>query len=266
MKRKISGIFAGKSRVVVKIMKVLLACIAVANLIWLFLFNYGLTDLPSSAEPEFPETAYLYEESETLAEHTTASVQSVSEKTQPVSEKPEPSSNSVSSTNANYEGPVISLPEELPQINQSDLTRLVHVLSDQGLLAAEDGFGNDITSSVKVSYKADPENAQMLLVKFSVTNSRGDSASEETSIPVKLSKPLLFLTKSSVTIEQGDDFNSLLYIQTAVDQDGSSLSDSVIVTGEVDTSVPGTYILTYTINSKIEKQSSASETLTVTVK
>ena len=39
MKRKLSGIFAGKSRVVVKIFKVLLACIAVANLIWLFPFQ-----------------------------------------------------------------------------------------------------------------------------------------------------------------------------------------------------------------------------------
>ena len=88
----------------------------------------------------------------------------------------------------------------------------------------------------------------------------------ETSIPVKLSKPLLFLTESSVNIERGESFNSILYIQTAIDQDGSSLSDSVIVTGEVDTSTPGTYTLTYTINSKIEKQSSANETLTVTVK
>ena len=131
---------------------------------------------------------------------------------------------------------------------------------------AEDGFGNDITSSVEVSYKADPDNARSLLVTFSVENSRGDTASEETSIPVKLSKPLLFLTKSSVNIERGESFNSILYIQTAIDQDGSSLSDSVIVTGEVDTSTPGTYTLTYTINSKIEKQSSANETLTVTVK
>ena len=259
MKRKLSGIFAGKSRVVVKIFKVLLACIAVANLIWLFLFNYGLADLPSSTEPKFPETAFLYEESETL--------ESIADTpTEIISTESEPLRNTDSASYADYEGPVISLSDELPQINQSDLTRLVRVFSDRELLLAEDGFGNDITSSVEVSYKADPDNARSLLVTFSVENSRGDTASEETSIPVKLSKPLLFLTKSSVNIERGESFNSILYIQTAIDQDGSSLSDSVIVTGEVDTSTPGTYTLTYTINSKIEKQSSANETLTVTVK
>lgn len=259
MKRKLSGIFAGKSRVVVKMFKVLLACIAVANLIWLFLFNYGLTDLPSSAKPEFPETAYLYEESETLESKAAFPPE-------PKSSESEPLQNTDSASNADYEGPVISLSEELPQINQSDLTRLVHVLSDRKLLSAEDGFGNDITSSVEVSFKADHDNARNLLVKFSVENSRGDSASEEISIPVQLSRPLLFLTQSSVTLEQDEDFNPIHYIQTAIDQDGSSLSDRVIVTGEVDTSTRGTYILTYTINSKIEKQSSASDTLTVTVK
>lgn len=269
MKRKLSGFFAGKSRAVIKALKIFLACIAIANLIWLFLFNYGYSDLPPSAQAEFPETAYLLEESESStssSEDERSSETGDTQKSTARKEGPDHSAETASSSNQEYEGPVIYLSEEISQISQSDLPQLVSRLSDRELLSAEDGYGNDITSSVAVSYKADPENTGNLLVKFSVTNKRGDFASEEISVPVHLTKPLLVLTKSSVTLNHGDSFNSIHYIRTALDQDGSSLADSVIVTGEVDTSKSGTYQLTYTINSKIEKQSSASETLTVTVK
>ena len=48
----------------------------------------------------------------------------------------------------NYNGPSITLPETLPEIEESMLNSVLSVMPTDGSFRADDGFGNDITSSI----------------------------------------------------------------------------------------------------------------------
>ena len=78
------------------------------------------------------------------------------------------------------------------------------------------------------------------------------------------SGPLLELVDDHVTLKVGDYFNFYDYIKTMRDRDGSELSRYIHLTGQVNTSVPGDYLITYRITSQIDGQS-ASADLLVTV-
>ena len=78
------------------------------------------------------------------------------------------------------------------------------------------------------------------------------------------SGPLLELTDDHVTLKVGDYFNFYDYIKTMRDRDGSELSRYIHLTGQVNTYVPGEYLITYRITSQVDGES-ASADLLVTV-
>lgn len=78
------------------------------------------------------------------------------------------------------------------------------------------------------------------------------------------SGPLLELVSDHVTLHVGDYFNFYEYIKTMRDRDGQELSRYIHLTGSVNTSMPGDYLITYRITSQVDGQS-ASADLLVTV-
>ena len=84
-----------------------------------------------------------------------------------------------------------------------------------------------------------------------------EGASEE-------SGPVLELVDEHVTLKVGDYFNFYDYIKTMRDSDGSELSRYIHLRGEVNTSMPGEYTITYQITSPITGET-ASKDLAVTV-
>lgn len=78
------------------------------------------------------------------------------------------------------------------------------------------------------------------------------------------SGPLLELTDDHVTLKVGDYFNFYDYIKTMRDRDGSELSRYIHLTGQVNSYVPGDYLITYRITSQVDGES-ASADLLVTV-
>ena len=77
----------------------------------------------------------------------------------------------------NYKGPSITLPSVLPQIEANQLDSILTAMPSDGSFRADDGYGNDITGSVKASYTADPDDASLIHYVFTITNSYNDSVS-----------------------------------------------------------------------------------------
>lgn len=149
---------------------------------------------------------------------------------------------------SDYSGPSIDLSDEPTGVSQSDLARIEDLLVEEGILHADDGFGRDISSSVtsEASPIADTDQYEIAL---SVTNMLNDSYVKKFYVTVSdagttpTSGPVLTLTKTDVFLEVGDSFTFQDYIESAKDDDGTELFQSISVNGSVDTNTPGTYEL-----------------------
>ncbi len=164
----------------------------------------------------------------------------------------------------NYNGPSITLPETLPEIEESMLNSVLSVMPTDGSFRADDGFGNDITSSITYEYTQNEASPNLIHYTFKITNKFNDSVSAEADLPLGSPKPIITLTTDAVTIAVNTYFNPMSYVATAVDVDGSSLFERIIIDGNVNTGVPGTYVLEYTSFSP-DGTRSLPKTLTVTV-
>lgn len=146
----------------------------------------------------------------------------------------------------NYYGPSIQLPDSFSSLEQDQLDTLLTYMPTDGSFWADDGYGNDITDAVTVSYTMDEESPWIAHCVFTVVNRFNDSASAAADINV-IRRPVLTLTTNEVTVAQNSTFYPFSYIASAVDVDGSSLMNHIDVQGSVDTSIPGEYTLIYTI-------------------
>lgn len=165
---------------------------------------------------------------------------------------------------SNYNGPSITLPESLPQLDEEELDSMLGSLSEYEDFYADDGYGNDITSAVSVSYTRDNSDPSRVCYTFKVTNSFNDSVSAEAYLTITGSRPVITLKESTVRISVHSSFNGLNYVENAVDADGSSMFHRIHITGKVDTDTPGTYTLTYSVTTS-DGVSSIPKELTVIV-
>ncbi len=273
---------------------ILIAAIAIANLVLLFLFQYGLsntTPAVQAAERASKEraaasgsstednSADVQKENETdndSAKSSETEKDTTSESTSEVGSanavgtgsaktNAESGNDSGSETGESSGVPSISFKEPLPTINSDDLPRIAGTLADLGYISADDGYGNDITDQITADYKEDASDSSSYSVTFSVTNRAGKTVSETRAITVQAgTKPILELTEDSITLPVGANFHYMTYIKTARDVDGQSLDTRISISGVVDTSTRGTYELEYSTISRVTNER-VSKTLKIHV-
>ena len=222
-----------------RILPLLVAVLAVANLIALFVFHYGL-----------PAETRAVRAAQAAARERAAYVPASSEKEEAESGAEETEGASSAAETA-YAGPSITLDSELPSVTTDDLYSIVQALADLGKLSADDGYGNDLTDAVRADCIPEEGEDSSYSVVFSVINDLGDSAEASAVLEVTPGNlPVLLLTEDRTILSVGDEFNYLTYIRAARDVDGASLSDRIRLDGSVDTAEAGEYTLTYSVKSK----------------
>lgn len=119
-------------------------------------------------------------------------------------------------------------------------------------LSAADSAGKDISDNISiVSQNIDIYTAGQYFLTAQVSNSQGDI--ESVTLPVIISsakKQLVELKEYLVYLDQGASFNSGSYVSSVKDSAGAAYDLSHLsVEGQVDTSVPGTYYVSYSFQT-----------------
>lgn len=119
-------------------------------------------------------------------------------------------------------------------------------------LSAADSAGKDISDNISiVSQNIDIYTAGQYFLTAQVSNSQGDI--ESVTLPVIISsakKQLVELKEYLVYLDQGAGFNSGSYVSSVKDSAGAAYDLSHLsVEGQVDTSVPGTYYVSYSFQT-----------------
>lgn len=119
-------------------------------------------------------------------------------------------------------------------------------------LSAADSAGKDISDNISiVSQNIDIYTAGQYFLTAQVSNSQGDI--ESVTLPVIISsakKQLVELKEYLVYLDQGASFNSGSYVSSVKDSTGAAYDLSHLsVEGHVDTSVPGTYYVSYSFQT-----------------
>lgn len=132
-------------------------------------------------------------------------------------------------------------------------------------LSATDVIDGDITSMVRVSALTATSQAEVYRVDVQVTNSMGDTS--RLTLPViqldGLSiRPKVVLKEYLIYIPQGASFDARSYLSRVEIPDGLGRNADVTITGLVDTSTPGTYMVSYTYPYEL---TSGTSILTVVV-
>lgn len=146
----------------------------------------------------------------------------------------------------NYHAPSISLPE-LPNVTDETKNNILSDLPYMEGFSTDDGFGNDITTSLTVSYEKDKLDSSLLDYTFTFVNICGDEASATGKALLEGQDARIVLTQSSVTIKPEQDFNALDYIESCTNAWSEDISNLLTITGDIDASTPGTYPITYSI-------------------
>lgn len=164
-----------------------------------------------------------------------------------------------------YTGPKITLLGILPDIDPAEKTEYADLLADQGVIRADDGFGNDITDQVFTAFRGLSDENPDAKMTLQLENQIHDTAQMELTVNVKdYTGVVLTLLKYRVTITEGDEFDPYQYVKVAHDAEGNDLTESVTVTNDADTSVPGEYEIVYWVQDS-EETYSPSKTLHLTV-
>lgn len=144
-----------------------------------------------------------------------------------------------------YDGPSIQPTRDLPSVDDTELASLAAIFKDSKAISAEDGYGNDITSSLEVRYTVKDQTAQEIDLTFQVTNLFNDTATHTVTLPLHRTKPLIVLSAESIHLNLGTAFLPASYVASATDEDGKDISTGIYTEGDIDTDTPGTYRITY---------------------
>lgn len=148
----------------------------------------------------------------------------------------------------NYEGPSLSV-ESGFFVNAEELKDLINVLKDKELLNADDGYGRDITSSVKC-LREKKENGQYS-IKFSIVNAYEDS--EEVSVVAYIDgdvpDPEIRLSTKEVTLRRTEYFDAKKYIVYSSDGYSENVTEKIQIDSSVDVTQAGDYRVVYRLYS-----------------
>lgn len=115
-------------------------------------------------------------------------------------------------------------------------------------LHAQDVVDGDLTNAIRITYTDTNTNVGIHSINVQVTNSMGDTtwqtlplifvADPDEVVQIDLDSYLIYLN-------QGDDFQARRYLNGASYEDDIISTSNVSISGEVDTSTPGTYLVEY---------------------
>jgi hypothetical protein len=134
---------------------------------------------------------------------------------------------------------------------------------DPGAIAQDNADG-DISSQIVVTGAVNVQLLGTYILEYNVTDSLGNKAATKfRTVEVVDTKPpvLVLLGDSTVTLEWGQVYVEAGY--EASDNYDGDLTGSVVVTGAVNTSQPGTYTLTYSVSDSSGNQSKQERTIHV---
>ncbi|HDR7600967.1 TPA: DUF5011 domain-containing protein [Bacillus mycoides] len=117
-------------------------------------------------------------------------------------------------------------------------------------VSAYDSKDGDITDKINIVGEVDPFEPGTYNLDYTVANSRGFSVIKQVSVWVKRGEKPILRLPYKVSINVGDNFDPMAGV-SATDEEDGDITSKIKVDGNVDTSKPGTYEVTYTVtNSK----------------
>lgn len=141
---------------------------------------------------------------------------------------------------------------------------LNHSYVEPGYTAFDTFFDGDLTSAVTVTGSVDTSKKGLQTLRYSVSDHVGNKTDKTRTISVVTPKPRIYLN--------GDRTQTLLvgssYLEsgaTAFDEVDGDLTSKVTISGTVDTSKEGTYIITYQVENSFGEKSSITRTVFVSI-
>ncbi|WP_186579851.1 immune inhibitor A domain-containing protein [Aquibacillus kalidii] len=154
-------------------------------------------------------------------------------------------------------GPVIELAGENPTI--------VPVFTEyvEPGFTAVDGVDGDVADQVVVTGEVDTNTTGEYVLTYTVSDALGNESVVERRVHVvDETVPYIELTNgNTVEVEASSEFVEPGF--TATDNVDGDLTESVVVTGEVDSTTPGEYTLTYTVTDSSNNEFSVTRTVSV---
>lgn len=147
-----------------------------------------------------------------------------------------------------YTGPELSVEENL-KLESSALEDLIPYLKENDLLTAKDGFGRD--AAEQVEWYREKVVKGVYDITFTLKNQYLDSTQQtvRTVISGDTADLELNLSESTITVLPGTEFEPMNYVAAAVDPEYGNLMDRLSVSSTVNTMIPGTYAVVYTLTS-----------------
>ena len=139
--------------------------------------------------------------------------------------------------------PVIQVANGLVSVSLDD--HQPNLLDGVEAFDAEDG---DLSKKVKVTGNVNMNKLGKYVITYTVIDSGGLNGLATRTYEVRNDAPTITVP-SIVRLFVGDNFTPLAHVTAADKQDGD-LTSSVVYSGSVNTSKPGTYVVTYTVTDK----------------
>lgn len=126
-----------------------------------------------------------------------------------------------------------------------------------------DNFDKKV-KSIEVDGTVDTKKDGETTLKITAKDSSGNASEETLKVKVgDLSAPKISLSKSSVQITKGKNFNAKSYLESATDNKDGNVTSKVEISNPVNTNKAGKYTVEYSVTDKAGN--SSSKTLKVTV-
>ncbi len=148
----------------------------------------------------------------------------------------------------NYTGPRLEVADRI-EIDAEDLPDLVKILTEQGDLTADNGFGKD--AAYQVSWVRQKQGEGRYTVEFTLKNEYLDEIRKTAQMRVTGDAQDIELTlrESSLQIAAGSEFYPQDWIETARDPVHGDMTGEVQIESRVDGTTPGQYSVIYTLYS-----------------
>ncbi|MBA3926750.1 immunoglobulin-like domain-containing protein [Listeria rustica] len=131
-----------------------------------------------------------------------------------------------------------------------------------GVTATDKEDGN-LTSAIKVTGTVNNNVAGTYPITYSVTDSAGNVTTKSITITVTSNEKPVISGAANKSIKAGTAFDAKAGV-TATDKEDGSLTSAITVSGTVNSNVPGSYPITYTVKDSDGNTTTKSITITVT--